>query len=56
MDEVQTSQEMAEMQEINFDRYDAQLGKIAKGNTLSTFVMEALEKQYYRLKDIVSVF
>ena len=40
--------------EINFDRYEAQLVKIAKGNTLSTFAMDTCEKEFKRIKDIVS--
>lgn len=40
--------------DLNFDRYDGQLVKIAKGNTLSVFVMDTCEQEYKRIIDIVS--
>ena len=42
------------MVDLNFDRYDAQLVKIAKGNTLSKFAMDTCEQEYKRIIDIVS--
>ena len=44
-----------EKKDFNFDRYDAQLTKISKGNTLSKFAMDTVEQELKRMKEIVSI-
>lgn len=39
---VQASEDL-DRKDFNFDRYDAQLGKIAKGNTLHKFAIDTCE-------------
>lgn len=51
--EVRTSAEL-ELSDFNFDRYDQQLVKIAKGNQLSKFAIDTIETEYKRIKVIVS--
>lgn len=41
--EILKSTEIDLGNELNFDRYDAQLNKIAKGNTLAKFAMDTCE-------------
>jgi hypothetical protein len=46
--------ENIELVDLNFDRYEGQLVKIAKGNTLSQFAMDTCVQEYKRIIDIVS--
>lgn len=50
-----TKSAQIDLVELNFDRYEAQLHKIAKGNQLQTFAMNTMEQELNRIKNIVSI-
>lgn len=49
-----TMEEINEVEDLNFDRYESQLTKLSKGGQLKQFAIATFEKEMENLKDTVS--
>ena len=47
-------EEINEVEDLNFDRYESQLTKLSKGGQLKQFAIATFEKEMENLKDTVS--
>jgi len=47
-------QEIEEVEALNFDRYEKQLSKLAKGGELNKFAIATCEKEMFVLQETVS--
>ena len=52
MSNIHTIEELNEVEPLNFDRYEKQLSKLAKGSELSNFVMATCENEMRNLKTV----